>query len=212
MTYGTLTQQPVEKQVQAVSSEEITAIEISFYDHEFFAGQKLIAQISYDHADFVTQPWVVMINGEEVHRANTWAKCHHYITWHYTQGTLPEQKQQEALTTTSNEIMVQIAAECEKYGLELLDDGIYHGDIKLGEIGCTDNRWWFVRASEEYQGRIPCDSALDAVWSLSMVDTDVEIVPCEELLDKPFEMVTAREWELLRGYKPALETKKFVAA
>jgi hypothetical protein len=210
MTYRTLTQQAVEKQVQSVASEELTTIEISFYDHEIFAGQKLIAQISYDHADFVTQPWVVMINGEEVHRANTWAKCHSFITWHYTQGTLLVQEQQEALTTSGNETVAQIAAECEKFEFDLMDDGIYHGDIKLGEVGCTDNRWWFVRASEEHEGRIPRDSALDAVWSLSMVETDVKTLSCENLLDKPFEMLTAGEWRRLLKYQPVSAERELV--
>jgi hypothetical protein len=30
----------------------------------------------------VTQPWIVIINGLEIHRANTWASCYDYITWH----------------------------------------------------------------------------------------------------------------------------------
>ena len=31
--------------------------------------------------------------------------------------------------------MVQIFNECEKYGFEILDDGIYQNDVKLGEVG-----------------------------------------------------------------------------
>jgi hypothetical protein len=41
----------------------IRTVEISFYDHEIYAGDKLIASISHDTDDFVTQRWVVMVNG-----------------------------------------------------------------------------------------------------------------------------------------------------
>jgi hypothetical protein len=68
--------------------EELRSVEISFEDHEFYAGQKLVASITHD--DDLTQPWIVMVNGEEIHRANTFKRCHSYITWHY-QG-LPKNK------------------------------------------------------------------------------------------------------------------------
>jgi hypothetical protein len=54
------------------SESDIRAVEISFYDHEIYAGDKLIASITHDSDDFVTQRWVVMVNGLEIHRANTW--------------------------------------------------------------------------------------------------------------------------------------------
>ncbi|MCC5633043.1 hypothetical protein LC613_36585 [Nostoc sphaeroides CHAB 2801] len=69
--------------------EELRSVEISFEDHEFYAGQKLVASITHD--DNLTQPWIVMVNGEEIHRANTFKRCHSYITWHYQRETLPIQ-------------------------------------------------------------------------------------------------------------------------
>jgi hypothetical protein len=84
---------------------DIKAVEICFEEHEIFAGDRaiakccrlrLIAKIILTDEDFETQPWVVIINGIEIHRANTWAKCFHFITWHFTQGTLPEQEEAAA--------------------------------------------------------------------------------------------------------------------
>jgi hypothetical protein len=66
--------------------------------------------------------------------------------------------------------MVQIADECEKYGFEILNDGIYDHDQKLGEVGCTNSRWWVIQTTSVHQQKIPCDSAFDAVWVLSMVE------------------------------------------
>ncbi len=65
---------------------------------------------------------------------------------------------------------LNICNECEKYGLEILDDGIYQGDAyggklrKLGKVGHTDGSWWFTHATDSTQQRVPCESALDAVW------------------------------------------------
>ncbi|MCC5613130.1 hypothetical protein LC612_42260 [Nostoc sp. CHAB 5834] len=220
-------------QAQAVAPEPLRIVEISFGDHEYYAGNQLVASISHDD-NHLTQRWVVMVNGKEVFRTNTVMRCHRFICTHYKDGTLPVQE--EALgqgcrgaegkefvqeisfappllrspapllkSATGNEVMAQIFNECEKYGFEILDDGIYQNDQKLGEVGCTDGGWWVMR-TREYQ-QMPCDSAMDAVWWLSMVDTvpHAEAANCEELLDRPFEMLTALDWELLREYAPALE-------
>jgi hypothetical protein len=211
-----LTPAAPDNQAQPVAPEALTTVEISFYDHEYYAGDKLIASITYDDNDFVTQRWVVMINNKEVHRTATLMLCHRYICTHYKDGSLPVQEQNATDTpcTTGNEVMAQIFNECEKYGFEILDDGIYNNDIKLGEVGCTDGGWWFTRATDSTQQRISCDSALEAVWWLSMVDTvpDTEAVDCEELLDRPFEMLTTPDWELLREYTPVAESRELVTA
>jgi hypothetical protein len=187
--------------------EELRSVEISFEDHEFYAGQKLVASITHD--DDLTQPWIVMVNGEEIHRANTFKRCHSYMTWHYQRGTLPIQGEETPVATTGNEIMVQIADECEKYGFEILNDGIYDHEQKLGEVGCTNIRWWVIRATSVHQQKVPCDSAFDAVWVLSMVELTQP--SCEELLDKPFDELTLQEWERLREYQPVVE-RELVAA
>lgn len=173
---------------QATTIEQVTSIEIDFYEHEIYAGQKLIAQISYDHQDFVTQRWVVIVNDKEEFRAITQMKCHGFVTWHYKRGTLPIQQETPA-TTTGNEVMCEIAAQCEQFGFELLDDGIYKDEQKLGSIGCTDDHWWVIRATSVHQQKVPCDSAFEAVWSLSLLEL---MQPSrEELLDKPFKQLTA---------------------
>jgi hypothetical protein len=187
--------------------EELTSLEISFYDHEIYCGDKLVASITHDDNDFVMQRWVVMINGVEVFRDSTFKRCHSYITWHYNRGTLPVQEQEASAATTGNEIMVQITTECEKYGFEILDDGIYNNDQKLGQVGCTQGRWWVIRASSEHQQKVPCDSAADAVWSLSMV----EATCYEDLLDQPFETLTAMQWDLLLEYQSVSDSRELVA-
>jgi hypothetical protein len=156
-------------------------------------------------------------------------RCHRFICIHYKDGTLPVQEEalgqggrgaeekefaQELPCTTGNEVMAQIFNECDKYGFEILNDGIYNNDIKLGEVGQTDGDWWFTRAADETQQRIPCDSALDAVWWLSMVDMlpHAEPTNCEELLNRPFDELTPDEWQRLREYAPVAESRELVTA
>jgi hypothetical protein len=83
------------------SLNDIKAVEISFEEHEIFAGDRAIAKIILTDEDFETQPWIVIVNGIEIHRGNTWMKCFHFITWHFTQGTLPQQ--QEEVTAAKKE-------------------------------------------------------------------------------------------------------------
>ncbi|MBW4617524.1 MAG: hypothetical protein KME21_30790, partial [Desmonostoc vinosum HA7617-LM4] len=213
----------VEQQAKTVALEEIKTVEISFGDHEVYAANELIASITID--DDLTQPWVVMVNHVEVFRDSTYKRCHSFIIWHYKQGSLPKPEQQastdtaETACTTGNEVMAQIANECEKFELDLMDDGIYCNDVKLGEVGCSDGSWWVVRASSEHKNRVPCDSVAEAVWSLRMVevlasgDVDQERTSCESLLDKPVDEVTISEWERLKKYYASLnETSELVAA
>jgi hypothetical protein len=199
---------------QPVAPEKLTTVEINFYDHEYYAGDKLIAAITHDDNDFATQPWVVMVNNKEVHRTATLMLCHRYICTHYKDGSLPVQEQNatETLCTTGNEVIAQIFTECEKYGFEILDDGIYQNDVHLGEVGCTNGTWWVMRIGECQQ--MPCDSAMDAVWWLSMVDVlpHAEAADCEELLDRLFDELTPDEWQWLREYEPVAESRELMTA
>ena len=122
-----------------VIAEVPTILEISFYDQEAFVGDYLVASISYDHGNYQNLYWRVLVNNVEIFRDLSAARCHSYIKQQYQQGTLPLQEQlPEEVCTTSNVIMAQIFAECEKYGFEILNDGIYNCDRKLGEVGQTD--------------------------------------------------------------------------
>ncbi|MDZ8261961.1 hypothetical protein [Nostoc sp. ChiQUE01b] len=266
-------------QAEAVAPEELAIKEINPHHFEIFAGKQLIAYISYDSSEFVTQPWVVMVNGVEIFRHNTQAWCYRYITWHYKdctlplplpapaqfpevptiteisfyeqeafvngeliasisfdsenhenlywrvlvnnketfrdttsarchsyvkqqyqQGILPVQEPFEEPCTTDNEIMSQIFDACKQHGLELLDDGIYWDDVKLGEVGCSNGNWWVIRASSGQHKRA-CESVDEAVQLLLVAET----VSYEELLDKAFDELTTDEWRLLMESEPVRE-------
>ncbi|MBD2303648.1 hypothetical protein [Nostoc sp. FACHB-190] len=216
----------IEAQAQAVAPEEFTSVEIDFYNHEIYANGQLIAQISYDHNDFVTQRWLVMVNNKEEFRADAWGRCYRYICTHHKDGSLPVQeeageqgagRQGEEISPlhpapcpvascTGNEIMAQIFNECENLGLELLEDGIYRNDEKLGEVGCTNGNWWFTRASDAHQQRILCDSVSDAVWYVSRAELPECTALDEYLQYRPLEQMPSVE------LKELLDSAEFVAA
>ncbi|WP_221644666.1 MULTISPECIES: hypothetical protein [unclassified Nostoc] len=225
-------------QAQAVAPEPLTIVEISFDHHEYYADDKLVASISHDD-NHLTQRWVVTVNDKEIFRANTLMRCDRFICTHYKDGSLPVQEKAEVQgsrgaegknlqqlsplplcasapqvsSSTENQIMAHIFNECQNYGFEILDDGIYNNKgVKLGQVGCTNGNWWVKRrysVQQQYS-----NSVLDAVRSLSMVDTvpHAEAADCEELLDRPFEMLTVLDWEMLREYAPVSESRELVAA
>jgi hypothetical protein len=228
MTYVTQTQQPISEQflaqakldkyitsqANAITLEGFTIVKIADFDEEIYAGEELIASIIYD-PEHLTQRWVVVVNKEEF-RANTYMKCYRYICTQYKRGELPA-KETETACTTGNEIMAQIANECEKFEFDLMDDGIYYNDKKLGEVGCSNGKWWVVRASSEHQERVSCDSVVDAVWSLRMMEGSAsggieERVDCEKWLDMPVNELTTEQWDRLLEYYPLDEGAELVAA
>lgn len=261
-------------QAEVVAPEELTTIEINPHHYEVYAGKRLIAYISYDNSEFVTQPWVVIVCGEEKFRYTTLTRCQRYVQWHhkdgtlnppisgeipevptiaeicfyeqealvdgellasisfdldnhedlywrvmvngqeifrdttatrcqsyikqqYQQGTLPAQEAFVEPDATENEIMAQIATSYEQLGLELLDDGIYHNDNRLVEFVYKNGVCCYAQASLEPQQIVP--------------ELLSENVSCEELLDKPFHLLTSEQWERLREYEPASESRELVA-
>ncbi|MFN6455424.1 MAG: hypothetical protein RM022_024945 [Nostoc sp. EfeVER01] len=210
----------IASQAQAVAPEELTTREISFYDHEIYCGDELIASITHD--DHLTQPWVVVVEGVEKFRANTYARCYRFITWHHSMKSEVLSRKSEVeklsedkveilkledttklpptsdlrLPTSENLIMAHIFNECQKYGFEILDDGIYHNNVKLGEVGCTNGNWWVIQG---FSGQQYSNSVFDAVRSLSMVDvsTDGKSIFDEYFLDQPLEQLTGDKLQRL---------------
>ncbi|WDD36142.1 hypothetical protein PQG02_31160 (plasmid) [Nostoc sp. UHCC 0926] len=207
----------IANQAQAVAPEPLRIVEISFDHHEYYAGNQLVASISHDD-NHLTQRWIVMVNGKEVFRANTLMRCDRFICTHYKDGTLPVQEEAggqgaggkgeeiaplhpapcSLSSSTENQIMAHIFNECQNYGFEILDDGIYNNNgVKLGQVGCTDGNWWVKR---RYSGQQQySNSVYDAVRSLSMVDvsTDGKSIFDEYFLEQPLEQLTGDKLQRL---------------
>ena len=219
-------------QAQAVAPEPLRVVEISFDHHEYYAGNQLIASISHDD-DHLTQRWVVMVNDKEVFRANTLMRCDRFICTHYKDGTLPvkalvqgsrgaEGKNLQQLSplplrssapmpssSTENQIMAHIFNECQNYGFEILDDGIYNNNgVKLGQVGRTDGNWWVKRRCSGQQQY--SNSVFDAVRSLSMVDTSLAEPVHKYLQSRPLEQLTTEELQQLFNHEVRSQLQELV--
>ncbi|MBG1268574.1 hypothetical protein [Nostoc sp. WHI] len=182
-------------QAQAIAPEPLRIVEISFSHHEYYAGDELVASISHDD-NHLTQRWVVMVNDKELFRANILMRCDRFICTHYKDGSLPVQEKEATPPTTENRIMAHIFNECQNYGFEILDDGIYNNNgVKLGQVGCTDRNWWVKRGYSSQQQY--SNSVFDAVRSLSMVDTSLAEPVHKYLQDRPLEQLTTEELQQL---------------
>ena len=106
------------------------------------------------------------------------------------------QEQLATPPTIENQIMAHIFNECQNYGFEILDDGIYNNNgVKLGQVGCTNGNWWVKRrysVQQQYS-----NSVFDAVRSLSMVDTSLAEPVHEYLQSRPLEQLTTEELQQL---------------
>ncbi|BBD70790.1 hypothetical protein NIES4072_71560 [Nostoc commune NIES-4072] len=108
------------------------------------------------------------------------------------------QEQLATAPTTENLIMAHIFNECQNYGFEILDDGIYNDNgVKLGQVGCTNGNWWVILGS--YGQQQYSNSVFDAVRSLSMVDVscDDKSIFDEYFLDQPLEQLTGNKLQRL---------------
>jgi hypothetical protein len=92
---------------------------------------EIVATITSD--DDLTQPWRVLINSIEVHRAATWARCYDYVRSHAKYGTLPNPQP------------------------ELVDDYLFHNDpqpVKLPAVGDShfigDRLLRCIKINEDY--------------------------------------------------------------
>ncbi len=133
---------------------EIHTVEISFFDHEVHALGKQIASITHDPDDFQTQRWVVTVGETEIHRADSWAKCHSYITWHYKQGTLPfgfavaygGKPKFSAVSPVAIEAQVEVQRAIPGYDF-CLNLGIQFKQRVGSETGTT---YWYAEANHYY--------------------------------------------------------------
>ncbi|QHG20789.1 hypothetical protein [Nostoc sp. ATCC 53789] len=223
-------------QAQAIAPEPLTIVEISFDHHEYYAGDELVASISHDD-NHLTQRWVVMVNEKELFRANTLMRCDRFICTHYKDGSLPVQEEAEVQgsrgaegknlqqfsplplcasapqvsSSTENQIMAHIFNECQNYGFEILDDGIYNNNgVKLGQVGCTEGDWWVILGYSDQQQY--SNSVLDAVRSLSMVNVSLAEPVHKHLQSRPLEQLTTEELQQLFNHEVRSLLQELVTA
>jgi hypothetical protein len=72
-------------------SSLITTVEVNENFTVVYSNNIPLAVISYNETDtgnYITHPWVVMVEGNEIHNCSTWQQAYSHIVWHHKQSTL----------------------------------------------------------------------------------------------------------------------------
>jgi hypothetical protein len=215
----------IEQQAQEIVPEQVEFICIDgFYNYEAQAGGEVIATITHDTDDFVTQRWVVMVGQAEVHRADTQTKCESYIRWHYKNGTLPSFEQQEQQPDIGNAVIAQRSESCDQAEIDAVPDSdfgnlyrVWQGTRILGTFYESMSGDWVARSSGSTESWY-CSSPEDAMHRIlehtsNTTQTTYREIPPQvyettlitELLDKPFDELTPCEWRIIQAYEPQNE-------
>ncbi|BCL39810.1 hypothetical protein [Nostoc sp. MS1] len=169
-------QQYINQQAQAIAPEELTTVEIHSHHFEIFAGKQLIAYITYDHSDFITQRWVVMVQGNEIFRHNTIAHCLRYVEWHHKDGSLPA-----PLPAPIEYPEVPTIAEISFYDQEVIVDGQLIASVELDNDNHADLYWRvLVNNVEIYRNITParCHSYVKQAYQQGMLPVQTQEEPC----------------------------------
>lgn len=193
-------------QAEAIAPQ-LTTVEINFYHHEVYINKQFIAYIAYDIDEFVMQPWLVMVNGKEIFRGTTSAKCLRYIQWHYQDGTLNPSNQVELAEVPEVPTILKISFyEQEAFVGEQLIARISY------DYGNYENLYWRVMINgneifrdisparchsyikQQYQlGKLPLLEQLEPLLSKINSLTTTDAYLRYQLL----EHLTPREWRSL---------------
>ena len=82
------------------------------------------------------------------------------------------------MSATGNEILSNIAQCCKCVGLELRNNGIYHGDKRLVEFVYSDGQWYYVQ---------------------TLLEQPLDECKAVDLLDIPIGQLTPEQIEMLFG-------------
>lgn len=110
-------------------------------------------RIDYDHDDFVTQPYIVMVNNREFLRFNTYAKAEGAIAWHTKNNSLPTweaETENPLLESASIEFSHTIPGDVVEVSKEVF---IYRvNDLMIGFLQVDmGNGSWFNGDGHKYQ-------------------------------------------------------------
>ncbi|MEH1780251.1 MAG: hypothetical protein V7L26_14235 [Nostoc sp.] len=211
MTQATINQKAF---VKISNEDDVTFTDIDgFYNFEVQANGETVAELSHD-AFNSSNPWYVSVSGIEVYRSTLYCEATDWVKQQYVAGalTLHQPQQVQVLTTRSE----RAAA------IEILEQ---HGD-EFVVHNCENDHYYVVRPNHvEPQERCECADChyrgvkckhQIAVENFLGQRLEQVILTCavslDELLDIPFDELSALEWERLKNYPVIRESMELVAA
>ncbi|MCC5640340.1 hypothetical protein LC593_31810 [Nostoc sp. CHAB 5844] len=202
----------IAEQAQVVAPEiEFTDID-GFYNFEARVNNEVIAELSHD-AFNDEKPWYVTVAGVEVYRSELWCEATDWVKQQYVAGTLAKHHSEKVQVLTTREERAATIEVLEQHG----DEFVVHN--------CENGHHYVVRPNQvEANERCECADchyrAVKCKHQIAVEDYLVQqrleklivVTPnFDELLDKPFDELTRKEWERLKDCQP-VESVELVAA
>ncbi|MEH1789691.1 MAG: hypothetical protein V7L23_30075 [Nostoc sp.] len=198
---------------QTRSENDVTFTDIDgFYNFNILVKDVAIAELSHD-AFNSSSPWYVSVSGIEVKRASQYSEATDWVKSQYVAGalTLHQQSQVQVLTTREERALT----------IEVLEQ---HGD-EFVVHNCENNHYYVVRLNHvepkercecadcHYRG-VKCKHQIAVENFLGQRLEQVILtvaLPLDDLLDIPFDQLTATDWERLKN-SASTESMELVAA
>ncbi|MEH2029787.1 MAG: hypothetical protein V7K67_08945 [Nostoc sp.] len=196
------------------TEDNVTFTDIDgFYNFEVTVKGITIAELSHD-AFNSSNPWYVSVSGVEVYRSTLYCEATDWVKSQYVAGALTLHQAQPVQVLTTREERAATIVVLEQHG----DEFVVHN--------CENDHYYVVRPNHlELSERCECADChyrsvkckhQIAVENFLGQRLEQVILTCavslEELLDKPFDELSALEWERLKNYPAASESMELVAA
>ncbi len=200
------------EKVELRTEDDVTFTDIDgFYNFEARVNGEVIAEISHD-AFNDEEPWYVTVSGVEVFRSSLWCESTDWVKQQYVAGTLSKHQQSQVQVLTTREERAATIEVLEQHG----DEFVVHN--------CENDHYYVVRPNHvepkercecadcHYRG-VKCKHQIAVEnYLVQRLEKLITVTPSlDELLDLPFDQLTATEWERLREYEPD-ESVELVAA
>lgn len=134
--------QPQKVEVAEVKSE---IVEESIDSHPVVIDDSVVAIIEYDNDSFVTQLFVVKVNGQELHRDTTFARSESWVRGRYKSGRLPVHNEQG---TAQAELDIYVEEQAEAITQESIapkTQAVKSEQLQKGNDLVIDDEVWTVR-------------------------------------------------------------------
>ncbi|MEH1789649.1 MAG: hypothetical protein V7L23_29865 [Nostoc sp.] len=200
--------------LEQVVEPEIEFVDIDgFYNFEALVKGEMIAELSHD-AFNSSNPWYVSVSGIEVYRSALYCEATDWVKSQYVAGTLSQHEAQKVQVLTTRSERAATIEVLEQHG----DEFIVHN--------CENNHYYVVRPNHvEPKERCECADchyrgvkckhqiAVEKFLAQSLEQAIPSVaLPLDDLLDIPFDELTAKDWERLREYSTPTKSMELVAA
>jgi hypothetical protein len=211
MTQATINQKAF---VKISNEDDVTFTDIDgFYNFEAQVNGETIAELSHD-AFNSSNPWYVSVSGVEVYRASQYSEATDWVKLQYVAGALTLHQPQPVQVLTTREERAATIVVWEQHG----DEFVVHN--------CENNHYYVVRPNHvEPQERCECADchyrgvkckhqiAVENLLGQGLEQAVLTVaVSLDDLLDIPFDELTATDWERLKNYPATRESMELFAA